>query len=65
MVAKLKKIPQFFREVKEEVKKVNWSTRQELIEITIMVFVVSVILTVYIAAIDEGFSRMIQMMIKR
>jgi preprotein translocase subunit SecE len=65
MVAKLKKIPQFFREVREEVKKVNWSTRQELRDITIMVLVVSVILTVYIAAIDEGFSRMIQMMIKR
>jgi preprotein translocase subunit SecE len=65
MIAKIKQIPQFFREVREEVKKVNWSTRQELRDITIMVLVVSVILTVYIAAIDEGFSRMIQMMIKR
>jgi preprotein translocase subunit SecE len=65
MIAKIKQIPQFFREVREEVKKVNWSTRQELKEITIMVLIVSVILTVYIAIIDEGFSRLVQILIKR
>lgn len=64
MVAKIKKIPQFFREVKEELKKVNWSSRQELIAAAWIVVAASVALTVYIFAVDLGLSNLIRLILK-
>jgi len=64
MIDKLKKIPQFFREVKEELKKVNWSSREELIAAAWIVVAASVILTVYIFAVDLGLSNLIRQILK-
>ena len=64
MIQKLKRIPGFFREVKEELKKVNWSTRKELFGALVVVMVVSTFLTVYIAVVDWGLSRLIEFVIK-
>ncbi|MDD5194735.1 MAG: preprotein translocase subunit SecE [Candidatus Omnitrophica bacterium] len=60
MIAKLKKIPQFFKEVKEELKKVNWTTRKELMGAAVVVVVVSAILTAYIFAIDMGLAKLMK-----
>lgn len=54
MLAKIKHIPVFLKEVKEELKNVNWSTRQELIAAAIIVVVASTLLTLYIFVIDYG-----------
>jgi|TARA_B100002003_G_C13698066_1_gene351296 preprotein translocase subunit SecE len=64
MIKKIKKIPKFFREVKEELKKVNWSTRQELVAAGILVVVVAIILTSYIFMVDIGLSRLVQLVLK-
>jgi preprotein translocase subunit SecE len=64
MIKKIKKIPQFFREVSEEVKKVNWSTRQELVSAAIIVIVVSVIITSYIFLVDIGLSNLVQVVLR-
>ncbi|MBU1112706.1 MAG: preprotein translocase subunit SecE [Candidatus Omnitrophica bacterium] len=64
MINKLKRIPAFFREVNDELKKVNWSSRQELISAAWLVVIVSVILTVYIFAVDIGMSNLIQLILK-
>jgi preprotein translocase subunit SecE len=59
-----KKIPKFLREVKEELKKVNWSTRKELVGAAIIVVVISALLTTYIAIVDYGLSRLVQLVIR-
>jgi preprotein translocase subunit SecE len=64
MIQKLKRIPEFFREVKEELKKVNWSTRKELIGAVVVVMVVSAFLTAYIAVVDWGLSKLIEFVIR-
>jgi len=64
MIDKLKKIPQFFREVKEELQKVKWSSREELIAAAWIVVAASVILTVYIFAVDLGLSNLIRQILK-
>ena len=64
MIKKIKRIPAFFKEVKEELKKVNWSSRRELISAAILVVVVSALLTLYIAGIDLGLSKAVQFIIK-
>ncbi|MBP7088251.1 MAG: preprotein translocase subunit SecE [Candidatus Omnitrophica bacterium] len=64
MLNKLKKLPKFFKEVREELKKVSWSSRRELIAATIIVIIVCIILTSYIAVVDLGLSRLIQILLK-
>lgn len=43
---------QFLREVRAELKKVAWPTRQEVINYSIVVLVVSLILTLFVAGLD-------------
>jgi preprotein translocase subunit SecE len=64
MINKLKKIPNFLKEVQEELKKVNWSSRQELIAAAIIVIITCVLLTSYIAVVDLGLSKLIQILLK-
>ncbi len=63
MLKKIKQFPKFIKEVKEELKKVNWSSRQELIAATVIVLITSTLLTGYIALIDLGLSRLVQILL--
>ncbi len=64
MIKKIKSLPKFISEVKEELKKVNWSTRQELVSASFLVVIVSVILTTYIFFVDLGLSSLVQLVLK-
>lgn len=46
------KIARFFRQVKAELKKVNWPNRSELSKNTVVVVMTIVALTIFIGAID-------------
>jgi len=59
-----KKIANFIRESKQELSKVAWSTRQELIGATAVVIVVTSILAVYIGVIDMALSKFLRVMFK-
>ena len=48
---------QFLREVRAEMRKVNWPTRSETINYSIIVLVTIVILTTLIALADYGLAR--------
>ncbi len=52
----LKKIPQkintFLKEVKSEVKRVDWPTRQETIRDTLIVIGVSIAVAIFLGSID-------------
>lgn len=50
---------QFLREVRSEMRKVNWPTRAETINYSVIVFVTVVILTALIAGVDFGLSKAI------
>jgi preprotein translocase SecE subunit len=64
MINKLKFIPQFFQEVKEEVLKVNWSSKQELRGALIVVLIALAFLTFYIAAVDLGLSKLMHTLLR-
>ena len=64
MIKKLKRIPTFFREVRDELKKVNWSTRRELVTAGIIVVIASVLLTGYIFCVDFGLSHFVKLIIE-
>jgi len=48
---------QFFREVRQELKKVAWPTRRELLAYTIVVLVSVVVLTSFVFGLDALISR--------
>ncbi|MFH1875506.1 MAG: preprotein translocase subunit SecE [Candidatus Omnitrophota bacterium] len=60
MLKKLKKIPQFFIEVREEVKKISWTTRHELMGTVVVVIVITSILTGYITLVDLGLAQLVK-----
>ena len=64
MLKGLKKVPQFFKEVNEELKKVNWSSRQELIAAVVIVIITSAIFTGYIFSVDLGLSKLVQFVLR-
>ena len=50
---------QFLKEVRQELKKVQWPTRKELIGYTIVVFTSVVVLTSYVFGLDYVFSKLV------
>jgi len=64
MINKIKKIPKFFGEVKEELKKVNWSSKQEIRGALIVVMVVLAFITLYIAGVDLGLSKIMRVLLR-
>jgi preprotein translocase subunit SecE len=50
---------QFLREVRAELRKVDWPTREELISFSIVVIVTITVLTAYVFGLDQLFTRVI------
>ena len=48
---------QFLREVRAEMRKVSWPTREETTNYSIIVFITIVVLTAMIAGVDFGLSK--------
>ncbi|HMA75782.1 MAG TPA: preprotein translocase subunit SecE [Candidatus Krumholzibacteriaceae bacterium] len=56
----IEKIGNFFREVKVEMKKVTWPSRDELKESTKLVIIASFVVTVFIGVVDNILSFIIR-----
>jgi preprotein translocase subunit SecE len=52
-------IRQFIKEVRQELKKVDWPNRRELVSYTVVVLATLIVTTLYIAGLDFVFSRAI------
>ncbi len=50
---------QFLREVRQELKKVDWPTRKELVTYTVVVLVTITVVTAYVFGLDAAFERVI------
>ncbi|MFH1638872.1 MAG: preprotein translocase subunit SecE [Chloroflexota bacterium] len=49
------------REVIAELKKVNWLSKREVVHLTVLVLVVTMIMAVFLGAVDYGFSGFIHL----
>lgn len=58
------KAARFVSEVKMELKKVSWSTKDELISSTVVVLVSVAILSVFVGIFDLFFSKIVNIMIR-
>ncbi len=57
-------IAQFFREVKAELQKVTFPTRQETIGSTVVVLVLTAIIAIYLGFSDWALSRIVKMLLQ-
>lgn len=60
----MKKLVNFFKEVRAELKKVRWPNRQQLIKLTSVVVLVTVIVSLYIGALDLIFAKLMGILIR-
>lgn len=54
------KIKNFFVDVQKEMKKVSWPSQDELIDYTIVVVVFTIVLSVFIFAVDQVYSTILE-----
>lgn len=60
----IEKTVNFIKEVKTELGKVSWSTRQELMSSTMVVISVTAIMAVFIGVIDITLSKLLSAVFK-
>ena len=54
---------QFVREVRQEMAKVTWPTRKELITTTAMVFVMAILAAIFFFTVDQIIAWVIQLIL--
>lgn len=59
------KIADFVSEVRSELKKVTWPTKQETIRLTQVVIVVSLVVSLYLGVLDYGFSQLLRIVLTK
>ena len=59
----IKRIVQFFSDVKSEFNKVTWPTREETQNKTVIVVFLSIVMAVFLGVVDLGFSEVIKLVI--
>jgi preprotein translocase subunit SecE len=68
MMEKIKELlaqaAQFFREVKVELQKVTFPTRQETVGSTVVVLVLTFIISIYLGLSDWALARIVQMLLQ-
>jgi preprotein translocase subunit SecE len=60
----LQKIREFFQEVSVELKKVSWPTRQQTVNATVVVIVVSFIVAFFLGIVDIVLARVVGSIMK-
>ncbi|MFH1441128.1 MAG: preprotein translocase subunit SecE [Candidatus Omnitrophota bacterium] len=59
-----KKVTAFFGEVKQELSKVSWSSRQEIMGATAVVITITAIVAVFIGGIDLFLSKLLSIVFR-
>ena len=56
----MKRIRQFIKEAWSELKKVSWPNRTQVRNLTVLVFVISFVVGLYITIADAGFDTLVR-----
>ncbi|MBW2039141.1 MAG: preprotein translocase subunit SecE [Deltaproteobacteria bacterium] len=64
MAVDTKKIIQFLKEVKFELKRVTWPSRKEMMAGTVVVLIIVFITAFFLGIVDLGLSKLIKMILK-
>lgn len=59
------KIKDYLNGVKQEMDKVVWPKRDEVIKLTLIVFIISGIIGAYVGVLDYGFTKLLGIFVSR
>ncbi len=60
----VRRVIEFFEESWQELKKVHWPSRKETYAATLVVIIVVVLVSIYLAIVDLGLTKAIQVIIE-
>ncbi len=60
----VERIKEFFREVKVEIKKVVYPSREELVGSTWVVIITSIVISVFLGVVDLGLSKLVKIALR-
>jgi preprotein translocase subunit SecE len=60
----IRRLTEFFQESWQELKKVHWPSRKETYAATLVVIIVVILVSVYLAAIDLALTKAIQAVVE-
>jgi preprotein translocase subunit SecE len=60
----LRRAQEFVREVLAEFRKVSWPSRQELINSTVVVITVTVVVSLFLGAVDVVLARVVERILR-
>ena len=60
----MSRLRRFFNEAWSELKKVSWPTREQVRNLTVLVFVVSFSVGLYITVLDFGFAQVVARLVR-
>lgn len=61
----MKKVLEYLVGVKAELKKVTWPNKEEVVRLTLLVFVTSGIVAAYVGALDFSFTKILGLIVSR
>jgi len=61
----VRKVLDYFSEVKGELRKVTWPKRQEVIRLTLVVFIISAIVAAYVGGLDYLFTKTLTLVVSK
>jgi len=64
-MARMKSVVTFFSEVRSELSKVTWPKRDEVVRLTLVVFLVSGIIGLYVGGLDYLFTRILTVVLTK
>ena len=59
----MSRLRRFFNEAWSELKKVSWPTREQVRNLTVLVFVVSFVVGAYITILDAVFTQVVSVLV--
>lgn len=61
----VRKLIEYFSEVRGELRKVTWPKRQEVIRLTLVVFIISAIVAAYVGGLDYLFTKTLALVVSK
>lgn len=59
----MKAIINYLQEVRVELKKVVWPKREQVVKLTVIIFIISTIVAVYMGGLDFGLTKLLETLI--
>jgi len=61
----VKGVIKYFKEVRAELSKVTWPKKDQVIRLTLIIFVISGAIGLYLGALDFSFTKLLELLVAR